>query len=1352
MGFAGNLRTLALPEVLQTINRIKATGVLRLASAEGGRDVIFNEGEVIGLAFRRGEERQAILRRLILDGRLEATEAAQISSSGRESQVLARLIEQGAIDQATVSDSLQRQTEDELQSLFTWDYADFVFHDAGPEQEDITELVERAKADGLQFNLNSVLMESARRQDEWERVRQAIPDGGLVLGPREGMEAQIQQAAAEYPASAIVGLVDAVRSVDDIVRDSVATRLDTYATLAALMERGLVVPLTRDDIIYHGDYLQSKNDLLRAGSLFRRALAARPSDQDTARKLAECLAKLGDAPEAAACYAQLALGCLNAQDFSAGLAHARKAVQLAPKDPALRQTLVRCLLAHDQKHNHAEAVGELLQLIELFQGLDRYEDARSTCLKVLELDKGNEPARRQLARIFSAAAQEAQAEDVVICIQCGHVNHREAAECEKCKASLQLSCLACGRVVGVSDRLCIFCGADPHRGSSGRRAGGSPATSRIVNPDKVRVGAVAGGAQAVRDQLDSLVASARAKEEAEDWDGALTAWREVAKIQVDNAELTAHIRRIETLVHDTFVESQIEKGHQYRRVRRYWAAIGCYKAALRTMPSDDPRAQRLVEILAATQKVGSRIALVYVAAIVLIAVVGVLIARPIIKERGFRSDIEAIAAKLAPLNDAPDGAQLAPIQGEITEMRARIDELGEAPRWAGLRRRIDEITGDFTIAWQRAQVRDLAQTGTAIDQGDLKRADELMEAFNVRYQVRSPRVLEVEARIKNEKRKRDELNSRIKEAPTRLAAAEATEAAGHLGAALKEFRDIAESPNVEVAAKAREAVGRLGPKAAAANAAIDEVLRGTDAAIAVDAVKADAALAGIAEQAVVWGQGERVQKLREAIAQQLADAKAEAARLGPDSPIEALAEFIRKHPGAPEAAGVKSRYDARVRALAAKAQAIDRWRQLMQDKQWEPAWTAGRELVASFGATPADQIKLPLVVETTPAGAMVLLDGKEVGPSPAVVLYAPGQKGEVAVDAAGCQRLSRRLEDVATAWRWAPSLARATVWRAELGKTVAAIQPTPSGEAMVVTSDGLALLGAKGQVRWRVATAGDDLAAGRKGEAQAPTLLPDGRCAASLTGSGMVVLDGRGGAVRHQTTAEVRGRPLSYVNEVLGATPRLAFAAESIWSGDPSGPSLTRIPLPAPAISGPVAVAKDIDRILVVADTRGKLVGIEESAKRVIWDADVQAADVGQLVPVGDTDVVTVLDGVRLACYGLGPAGATLRWTHQLEASAIGDPVLANGVIHIASGQQIIRLSAEGTVLPGIPLPGPASCPVAAFGDRAAIGCADGAIRVFRAGVLQWSSPVGAVPSAVAIGKDSVLAGLPSGAVYAFAP
>lgn len=95
---------------------------------------------------------------------------------------------------------------------------------------------------------------------------------------------------------------------------------------------------------------------------------------------------------------------------------------------------------------------------------------------------------------------------------------------------------------------------------------------------------------------------------------------------------------------------------------------------------------------------------------------------------------------------------------------------------------------------------------------------------------------------------------------------------------------------------------------------------------------------------------------------------------------------------------------------------------------------------------------------------------------------------------------------------------------------------------------------------------------------------------------------------------------------------------------------------------------------------------------------------------------------------------------------------MAKGVIYVATGQQIIRLSAEGTVFAALPLGATVTTPAAASGDRAAAGCADGMIRVFQGDKLLWSSPVGATPTAVAVGKDAVYAAVASGVINAFAP
>ena len=232
MGFAGNLSTLSLAEVFQTINRIRATGVLRLASPNAGRDVVFADGEIIGVAFRGGEERQALLRRLILEGKIDATSAAAISSSGKESfAVMEALIQRGLMTADGVSDAIARQSEERALQPLHLGLRDFVFQDATVEDTFATQLVDHCRARPLRLSVSSLLMEAARRMDEWSRLREVIPGGDAVMGVADGRQEDLDREAAAYPLSAIVPLIDAVRTIDDIVRDSVATRLDVYGAL-----------------------------------------------------------------------------------------------------------------------------------------------------------------------------------------------------------------------------------------------------------------------------------------------------------------------------------------------------------------------------------------------------------------------------------------------------------------------------------------------------------------------------------------------------------------------------------------------------------------------------------------------------------------------------------------------------------------------------------------------------------------------------------------------------------------------------------------------------------------------------------------------------------------------------------------------------------------------------------------------------------------------------------------------------------------------------------------------------------------------------------------------------------------
>ena len=1377
MGFAGNLRTLSLPEVVQTLARIQATGVLRLARSDGKCDVMFEQGQIIGVASRAGSERQALLNRMIIDGKLDANAAAALSASGSESQVVQVLIDQKLVNDEDVHEARQRQAEEELHDLCTWDAADFVFIDAAPEEPDAMQLVQKYGTLGLTFNTGSLLMEAARRMDEWNRIREKLPHGTYVMGVADGMEEKLTEAGTDYPALAVVPLIDAIRTIDDIVKDAMAPRLEVYQVLEDLLEQGLICALNRDDIIAHADYWQEQQNHELAARLFRRALAYDSKDKDTFAKLGACLEHLGEGQEAAACFGQMAIGLLDDGEHQRATEYAAHAVSLMPRETTLRLTLARCnLMTGDE----VSAVGELREVAKIYLDDGQLEDARGTCLKILDISRQDEFARRELARIFSRVEHDHQSEDVVVCVQCGVVNHREATTCTGCKASLQLSCLACGRVVAVSDPLCIFCGADPHAGGGHRRAGGSPTTSRIIRrgdqrraPAPVIAAAVAEGNEAGtsspsevlrsgdkgtaywRDQLDRNLKIARAHEEAGHLEEALTAWREVSKVQLDNADLLVHIRELESRVNQESIERNIERGHSFRRTRHYWKALRAYRDALRAMSSDDPRLVPVQEVLARTEQDQRRIAIIYGAAGAVLLVLGVIAARPYVQSYSFGKQALIAQGRIDELTTAvPESAG-----DQIRTLDDTMETLaGDADRIRGVmgttaKSRIGELRASLYAVRLRLSGVLLDHLEKAIGEGRAVEAEQLSTTYTRDFggdlqPDRFNRAKIALAALKRQLRVREDES---KAAPLRLEAAKAFEKDGRLADAVTAYRELTTSANPEVAS---ESVAGLKRQEKTELAQV-ELWKRVVAMPTTDLQAAREALASeeVVRMAQAWNhEGDRLRLLRETEAR-LQSATQAFTVLGSEPTSVQIQAFLAAHGAAPEAARARTMLSQAQSRTEAKDRAMEAYKAHMEARHWAEAWQTGRDLVAAHGRLLSPgQVLLPQVVESSPAGATVTWKGREVGRTPLVLTYVPGDDGDITLSLAGWKPLTAKMSAVAEDWRWAAMLIRSEAWRTDLGGAVDTLATLPDGRFLAQAGDGLAALDGRGTILWRHALGSDDLSGGRIRLAHSPAILPDGRGLIGLPGHDAVILDVQGNPTqRFQTNAEVRGRPLVYTNDAYGAQPRIAMAAESLWTG-PVGGELSRIPLPAAALAGPVAIDRRLDAVLVMVLVDGRLIGIEESTKAQAWPAlGLQASDVGQLITAGPGQVAVVLDGGRLALIRLTGEGATLAWTQVLKGSAVGDPVVNGATLAVSAGRVVHRFGINGSALAAVPLASPASSAPALDGDLGAVGCQDGTLVVWKGERILWTTPCGAPVTSVTLLPKLVVAGLGDGRILAYA-
>jgi hypothetical protein len=254
-----------------------------------------------------------------------------------------------------------------------------------------------------------------------------------------------------------------------------------------------------------------------------------------------------------------------------------------------------------------------------------------------------------------------------------------------------------------------------------------------------------------------------------------------------------------------------------------------------------------------------------------------------------------------------------------------------------------------------------------------------------------------------------------------------------------------------------------------------------------------------------------------------------------------------------------------------------------------------------------------------------------------------------------------------------------------------------------------------------------------------------------LPAKDVAVIDPQGAIQRRlASSTAVRGRPQVYTNDLLGGQPRFAYASDRLYIGELSQDPIA-IDLPSPALSGPLSFVRGPDRLLAVATIQGKLVAYEESSKKRLWQSDLQATEIGQLVPVSADSFVAVLDGSRLGCFQINDSGLRLRWNVALPGPATGEPVIAAKAIWLAAGSDIVRISLEG-IAANIAGKSPLITAIAASEEMVAVGNKSGQVVVFQHGKALWASQCQALPSSIACTSDGVVVGMVDGTLASYAP
>lgn len=229
MALSGDLATMGLEDLFQWLAVGKKSGVLELRGPLHTKRVALHEGRITSVW--SSDPREYLGQYLLAFNRITEEQLRDaLATQEDEQQLLGRiLINRHLITEAEVRRIVQMKVEESIYDTFLWSVGSFEFHDG---------VASHQKSMLLSLDVTGIVLEGARRMDDWKRIRRVIKGGDAVL-------VAVSEAIAEHLPLAsedadLLARLDGHIRVDQLVLDIRMPEFKINKLLFDLHEKGLV--------------------------------------------------------------------------------------------------------------------------------------------------------------------------------------------------------------------------------------------------------------------------------------------------------------------------------------------------------------------------------------------------------------------------------------------------------------------------------------------------------------------------------------------------------------------------------------------------------------------------------------------------------------------------------------------------------------------------------------------------------------------------------------------------------------------------------------------------------------------------------------------------------------------------------------------------------------------------------------------------------------------------------------------------------------------------------------------------------------------------------------------------------
>jgi tetratricopeptide (TPR) repeat protein len=303
----GPLRELGIHDVFQLLDLSRKTGSLTVTSAlrDNHGTVLFDRGSVVFASIRTNPHPLGEL--LLRAGRItdgDLTRARELQARGDHRKLGEILVSIGAINRKELERHVRFQVEEVIFELMSWREGYFSF------EEQAT--VEAPTEADIRISTESLLMEAARRIDEWSRIESKVAHLGMVpvlASVSEDHPTLLDLLPNEWE---VLAEIDGGRDLRDIATRLARSEFDVAKIVYGLVATGVVelrqpkgTKAPVDGSEEAAPHVMRALAALRSGAVqdaltaARQALASDPHSAEARLALARSLGRLGRHGDAA---------------------------------------------------------------------------------------------------------------------------------------------------------------------------------------------------------------------------------------------------------------------------------------------------------------------------------------------------------------------------------------------------------------------------------------------------------------------------------------------------------------------------------------------------------------------------------------------------------------------------------------------------------------------------------------------------------------------------------------------------------------------------------------------------------------------------------------------------------------------------------------------------------------------------------------------------------------------------------------------------------------------------------------------------------------------------------------------